>query len=281
MKYLIILIILFRFSTGFSQEKIFKDYDFQSGEYALIFVDVTEHEESYFANKKERRKAMKQTAFIDSKIHFIIDSISTLENIKETWTGEKANAMYFCWYDYFIYLTKNDSVISEMKVNFECNELIVDKQPFVFDSTNVTSFLNLADTVVKTDYRFRADKKKGKKNWRKVEADSSVVLKGLMKPFWVDFEGKFQIEYIDSTDVFGEPLKVLIEDKIKDAYPDENFKLKWASTSFGNKDEPNEFSYYVISNKTLYDKFKILQVDKEWEYYNNFGMTVFRRKPNR
>jgi len=279
MRNLIILLTIFRFSIGYSQEKIFKDYDFQSGEYALIFVDVTEPEEDYYANRQERSKAIKQSAFIDSKVHFIIDSISTLLNIKDTWSGKKTYEMHECWYNYFIYLTKNDTVLSVMKINFECNELIVDNNAYVFDSANVIKFLGLADTIVKTDYRFYEDKGKAEKAWKNVETDSSVVLEFFMKPLWVDYEGKFKIEYIDSSNIFGEPLEILLKEKIKDEYPDENFKLKFSGLIGGMANEPNIFYYYIICNKSLYDKFKLFRIDKKWKFYDSFGMTVYRRKP--
>lgn len=282
MKQILNLLILLNCISGFTQDSIFKDFDFQSGEYALIFVDVTGEEQGvYSKNKRELRKSNKQIALIDSEVHFIIDSISTLKSIKESWFGKKNDVMYFCWYDYFIYLTKNDSVVSKMKVNFKCSELISDNQHYVFDSVNVTNFLGHADTVVKTLYRFGDNKRKALKYWRKIEADTSIVLRSLDKPLWVDFEGSFQIEYTDSSDALGVPINNLIEDKIQSKYPDEYFMLKWASTSVGKNDEPNTHVYDVICNKSLYDNFNLFKLFRQWGFYEEYRMVLYRRKPNR
>jgi len=102
-----------------------------------------------------------------------------------------------------------------MKVNFECNELIIDKKPFVFDSALISLHLNSADTLILTKYKFLNDKVLGLKMWEQISSDKSVVLKNFNKPSWIDFEGYFEIIYSDTIYFLATQLFKLQQTKLR------------------------------------------------------------------
>jgi len=256
---------------------IFSGYDFTNENYALVFENVAGGREGNYVNLSTK----KGNFIVEKRMHFFIDSKFLLNNINNTWNFKKEGSFHDCWYDYFIYLTLDDSVISEMRVNFDCEELVVENFPYLFDSLKMINFIELADTVFKITYSFNDNKQEALNFWSNVEKDSLIVLKASNRPYWVDFDGKFKIKYLDYENKSSDEVKLFIEEKIKSSYFGENFILDFALKSSNQKKKFTEYWYYVICKRSLFEKFKVLEVISEWMEYNEFNNVIFRKKlPN-
>ena len=257
-----------------SLASIFLEYDFSNENYALVIENVIGgREEGDYVNQS----TIKRNFMLEKRVHFFLDSKFLLDIIKKTWRF-KSGSYSDCWYDYFIYLTLNDSVISEMRVNFDCEELIVNNSSYLFDSLKITSFIGLADTVYKTSYSFKDNKQEALNFWSEVEQDSLIVLKSFNKPYWVDFEGKFRIKYLDYKNKSSDEVSLIIEEKIKSSYPGEDFILDFALKGSERKKNVIEYWYSVVCKKSLFKKFKIFEVISEWDEYNEFNPVIYRKK---
>ncbi len=252
---------------------IFSEYDFSNENYAFVIENVIGGREDYYVNQS----TIKSNFMVEKRVHFFLDSKFLLDIIKKTWKF-KEGFRYECWYDYFIYLTLNDSVISEMRVNFDCEELTVNNSSYLFDSIKMTNFIGLADTVYKTSYSFKDNKQEALNFWSKVEQDSLIVLKSFNKPYWVDFDGKFRIKYLDYKNKSSDEVSLIVEEKIKSSYPGEDFILDFALKGSERKKNVTEYWYSVICKRSLFKKFNILDVTSEWVEYNEFNPIIYRKK---
>lgn len=192
MKYFILYIILFLSTNTFSQEKIFKDFNFSSGDYALIFLDF----ESFKLVYREESELIEKNKFIDNNTHYILESKETLNLIKENWTGIETYGILNCKYDYYIYLTKNDTLVSRGDINIKCNRLNINNKAYDIDSFNFNDYLLMADTLFMVDFDFGQDINKAKEFYQSVENDSLIVLKEHLKPKWENFDENYRFKIL-------------------------------------------------------------------------------------
>ena len=256
--------------------KLFKDINFNDGKYSLVFVDVkggiSEYSDNDFTDSRN--------FIVDSRIYYVIESTSTLNKIKDSWNCSVTNEMSDCWYDYFIYLSSNDSIIYNMRVNFKCEELILNGKPFRFDSTYVTDFIDEAKPLYKIFYRFRNNKQQARDFWDKAEKDTLIILKSFSKPLWVNFDGKFKIKYLDNKNLEREEVIQHLKKIIEEKYPNEKFELDFALMGSGPENS-TEYWEYIICNKSLYNKFDLFEVNSEWIEFEDFNVEIYRKKiPN-
>jgi hypothetical protein len=228
---LIVIILLTHFSYG--QTKIFDGYDFETGNYSLVFLNVELVEEEEIAVEESLETVDKSNLieYIDYRQHYLIDSKLHLASIKNSWEGKPVDYQYMCWYDYFIYLLKDGEVISEMRANFECKELLVDKVPYEFDSTLVTSLLSQAEKISKIDVTYESIDE-GRSHYQQSIRNPDLLMVNYYRPNWIDFNGQFEVQFLDydKTGNIEGRISGLIE-----AAGVVNFKLSWASSGYGHK----------------------------------------------
>lgn len=107
---LLILSIIFLISCG-KKVQIFKEYDFNSGEYSLHGI-LSEGDPSYFTEEIG---------------DFIITDTVVLNKIKNEWKVSLTDKRMPCGYSYVIVLMKGDSCVNDFGINLECEYLCCDE----------------------------------------------------------------------------------------------------------------------------------------------------------
>ena len=99
---LVLLILLLGCKDVLEKEQvIFKEYDFSTGNYKLLF----------YGQENKR---------IEGFDNFYIDDIETLEKIKKHWIIRYKSDVMPCGYTYAITLEKNNIISKEFLVNLDC-----------------------------------------------------------------------------------------------------------------------------------------------------------------
>ncbi|MEQ8534377.1 MAG: hypothetical protein RIB86_21165, partial [Imperialibacter sp.] len=200
MKHLVFIIATIVSIPSYGQVKVFDSYDFKEGNFSLIFLNVEPVDEDEIevvaAEPRETFAKSEAAEFIDSRKHYIIDSRRHLNKIKKSWTAKPVDFMYMCWYNYFIYLLRDGEVVSEMRANFECKELLIDGAPFEFDSTLITSVLPQAQRVYKVEMTFDSIEN-GRELYSRAKSQPSQLMINFYRPVWVAYDGQFRVEYLD------------------------------------------------------------------------------------
>jgi hypothetical protein len=152
MKFYFAFLSLILFDTiALSQTKFLKQFNFDKGNYAIYLINC----------KEPLTLKVKTDSFNDTIIDFRSDDnfqvtdIKMLNQLKQEWVGKKVDFMHECWYDYFIYVTENDSIILKFDVNLECTELIFERAAYKIDPTIITKFLPEFKVLKKQDVKYK------------------------------------------------------------------------------------------------------------------------------
>ena len=100
--FLLILISMSIYCNG--QKKIFDEYNFETGNYSLVFLEVelVEEEEIAVEESLEKQDLSKPIEFNDYRRHYILDNKNDLISVRKSWEGKLVDYQHMCWYDYFI-----------------------------------------------------------------------------------------------------------------------------------------------------------------------------------
>jgi hypothetical protein len=244
-----------------------EDFDFESGNYALYLIDVGEPELLW------KRDSIGRLLEIDTTRHFYTNDLSVLNRIKQEWVGDTVEYMYECWYDYFMYLTKDDSTVLKMKVNLECKELLVEGFPYKINPTIVTKFFPEFKRLKKRVFNCD-DIKDGRDFWGKVMIDKQFVLRDISKPKWIDFDGDFTFDYVDTLRQGLTQVKEQLRNEISDSYPNENFIIIWGAVQYMERYGGDDYLFHLNCNQSLYDKFTFYK-KTEWKEFSDLKITLF------
>jgi hypothetical protein len=146
----VLSLILFK-TFAFSQTKFLKQFNFDKGNYAIYLIDCKEPFIETFRTDSGR------DTIIDfrSDDNFQVTDVKMLNQLKQEWVGKKVNYMHNCWYDYFIYVTENDSIVLKFDVNLECKELIFKDAAYEIDPIIITKFLTEFKVLKKQDVIYK------------------------------------------------------------------------------------------------------------------------------
>jgi len=267
MKQTFTIILLFFFVNSFSQKKILEEYDFGNGSYAIYLIDVGEPE------LKWERDSIGNLWEIDTTRHFYTNELDILNQIKNDWIGDTVSYMYECWYDYFIYLTKADSTILKMRVNLECEELLVDGFPYKITPTIITKFFPHFKRLKKRVFNCD-DFQDGRDFWKTVMIDKQFVLKDISKPKWIDFDGDFTFDYIDTLRQGLSLVQEQLQKEISEAYPNEDFKIKWGAFQYMERYGGDDYLFHLNCNRSLFNKFTLYE-KAEWKEFTDLKITLY------
>lgn len=267
MKQTFTIILLFFFVNLFSQKQILEDFDFESGKYALYLIDVGKPELLW------ERDSIGRLIKIDTTGHFYTNDLSVLNRIKIEWVGDTVEYINTCWYDYFIYLTKDDSTVLKMRVNLECEELIVEGFPYKINPTIVTKFFPELKRLKKRVFNCD-DYTDGRDFWKKVMIDKQFVLKDISKPNWIDYDGYFTFDYVDTLRQGLTPVKEQLKNEISYAYPNEDFKIEWGAVQYMERYGGDDYLFRLNCNRSLYDKFSLYE-KAEWTEFTDLKIILY------
>lgn len=236
-----ITFLLLTVST-FGQTQILKSYDFNKGGYYLLGTFSE-------SDKNSLR---------DSMGEFYTDDITLLNKFKKDWTFKKPGKRYACGYHYTVYVCRNGQILESFSINLNCEEIVTNKGYFYFDPKLLRQFYGKLKKPFRKNLSFKSLTEA--RNYRsKILTNNALIM--THTPDWVKYEGSFEFTYLcpdGSKDCNHQnESKTLkeIEQKIKNAYPNEIFELDNRGGS------SNSIIVEIKCNKSLSDKFKLFQRD--------------------
>ena len=255
-----------------AQVKIFEKYNFSQGGYELFIID--ESDIDIFSDKVPNDSMLYYSKY------YIINSISILDEIKEKVTGEVSNWGHNCGYDFHFIITLNDTVISKSRINTRCNSLSNEDNVYYFKSEVLKSIIQKADLVEIQCYTFKT-RNDALLFYEKTVIDSTIIMKNLRKPNWI-YEGKFEAKFRLSKKKTIKEYDRIILDSIKSNFPDDKFTIDYAGYGLYSDSDSLEIRYDIHCNKSLFKKYKLSLISKDWYEYQDFELITFKRKkPNR
>jgi hypothetical protein len=244
------------------QTQILKDYDFNEGGYYILGT----YSES------------DRSGLRDSIGEFYTNDTSILNQIKSDWVFSIPGKKYACGYHYNVFVCKNGVVLESFRINLNCDEIVTDEGYFYFHSDKLRKYYG----IFKKPYRKSEDFENI--NSAREYRDSILKNENLIMtptPRWTKFEGEFDFTYKcdeNKKTCFEkeDSLKVVIENKIRKTYPDEEFELSDRGGSWTTIDQ------IVYCNKSLSDKFDLFYRDDgyfgEWRPFRLSLTTYWIRR---
>ncbi len=243
MKKLIILFFVFFvcITSSFAQTRVFKDYNFNKGEYYILGA---------FAQSDEN-------SLRDSLGEFYTNDIALLNEFKRTWVFYGSSPHYFCGYHYAIYVCKDGLVVETIYVNLNCNEIVTKNGDFPFDSKKLSRFIGRLEKPLSTEIKFNS--LSAVREYRNDVLNNQRLIM-TETPKWVDYEGYFDFTYVCTDDYKvcidkNDSLINVMHENISNTYPNETFALSDVGGSM------NEIDVHIDCSKTLSDKFNLYKRD--------------------
>ncbi|MBN2611517.1 MAG: hypothetical protein JXB00_08170 [Bacteroidales bacterium] len=129
---------------------------------------------------------------IDMKLNYYADTPDLLKKVKETFTSDSTSWHCFCGWDIEIYVVKMDTLYSEDKYVFCCNELFTGH---IIDSLKVAKLLNQLDTVEVVTMEYNSLEKARKHYFISLRNPEFADIL-TYKPLWINYDGYFQFSLI-------------------------------------------------------------------------------------
>jgi hypothetical protein len=262
MRTILIIALLFHFTSIFGQYQPLKELNLETGEYTVLATFLE-------SDKSSLRDSLRE---------WYMDDIQLLKDLQSVWTFDEEAPHYACGYHYSIRICKNGREVDEFRVNLNCGTVVHDDKSYKFDSNKL---------------RYLLDKKKGRFIRRRhlmgIEearryVDSIQGNKALIyapMPDWIKYEGTFEFTYhypkgkeayfpeledrIDTEKLqySEDSVLVRIETEMKKAYPEETFIIE----SFGGS--LTEIFIRITCNKSLEEKFNLYPRTEydTWEHF--------------
>jgi hypothetical protein len=240
MKRTIPISILFLFvSTGFAQVQIFKNYDFNSGEYSILGT-FSESDRSTLR---------------DSLGEFYTDDTAILNQFKNAWEFGQPGKMYACGYHYSIIICKNGMSLESFSINLNCNEIFGKNALYYFDANWLRLFYGKLKKPHKRKKQFTTIQT-AKDEFQSIIEDTSLIL--CFQPDWLDFEGSFRFTHhcqVGIIDCLNQDSIILatVKEKIMQTFPNENFIL---NTMGGSS---NSIEFEIRCNQSLSNQFNLFE----------------------
>jgi len=262
MRTILIIALLFHFTSIFGQYQPLKELNLETGEYTVLAI-FSESDESTLR---------------DSLGEWYIDDVQLLRELETVWTFKKEAPFYACGYHYSIRICKNGREVDVFWVNLNCGTLVHDNKSYKFDNNKLRYLLD------KKKERFiRRSHLLGIKEARayvdSIQGNEALIY--APTPDWMKYEGTFEFTYnypkgkevyfpefekrIDKKKLQYSTDSVLtrIEEEIRKAYPGEAFFLEDVGGSL------TEIFVKVTSNKSLEEKFN-LYTRTEYDAWEHF-----------
>ncbi len=263
-----IVILMMISQLGLAQVKVLESLDPEAGRYSLVFVNVEirDRDEIEVEWPSDGEGHVDPDEYLDERLHYIVEDKQQLTEIANTWIGKPVDYQYLCWYDYFIYLLKDGEVVSEMRANFECKELLVDGAAYEFDSTLITAVFPKAERLYQFEIKFDS-LQSGRKRYAELAENNDLVMERFNRPLWMEFDGQFMVQYLQYKKKKQDVRKAIV-DRFDPASKSGKFQLTWSGTSLGRRKEPHDHTYRVYCNEDFANSFSGLPVKEEWKPFS-------------
>jgi hypothetical protein len=184
--------------------------------YELYFIDVVVRE----YDLENFDSIPNATVRWDRNRSFLIDDELTLNNLQTTWTGERTNEFYFCWYNYFIYVVEDGKIVDELRVNEDCRHVVSKDGVFNY-STTITDKLSKSKVVSVARIRFDS-LALGRQFYMDIRNDRKIFAPAGDYDEWLKYDGEVRINA-----KVGNPKKTQarMERDLKKQFPREAFEI--------------------------------------------------------
>jgi hypothetical protein len=247
MKRTLLLTVLYSLlSEVFAQVQLFKDFDFNSGEYSILGIF-----------SESDRNTLR-----DSLGEFYTDDTAILNQFKNTWIFDQPGKRYACGYHYSLFVCKNGVKVQGFSINLNCEEIIGDEALFHFDANLLRQFYGKLKKPHKRKTQFTAIQT-AKDEFHRIIKDTSLILS--FQPDWLRFEGSFRFTYhcqsgtqncLSSDSIMTE----FVRQQITAKYPTEAFELYSIGGSL------NTIEFGIKCNESLSKQFDLFERN-----FNYFG----------
>lgn len=271
MKQVIIIIFFLLNVNSFSQtlEQIFKDYDFSNHRYSLYLIDSRFDLDFH---KTWERDSLGRLLEFENRQFYYCDDITTLKEIKSEWIAIPDGPMNECGYDFNIYLTIDDSIVSQMWVNLDCKELIIKgDNSYTINPEMITKFYPKFKNLKRR--KFTCDNlHECRDYWESIQKDSLFVLKDISGPFWTKYNGYLSFSYASNHQLKQYQVEELVVSEISSKHPFEKFRIQSVDHF---EDKGSEiYNIKLLCNKSLYDQFTSFN-DHKWVDLGACKFSVF------
>lgn len=174
---------------------------------------------------------------IDSVKSFVISDTTALLELQETWIGSPSDEFLWCWYDYFLYIVKENQVLYELRVNLECGHMIGDLGTFSFDGNPFETLTHKESIwVLSTTHD---SLREGREFVNSLPGQ--VILTS--KPEWLMYNGEF--------DVITKSYSVKeFKDDISNRYRNHHYKLRLTGAG-----PMKQLNFTIYSDSAFWTKF--------------------------
>ena len=234
--------------------RVYDNYDFNSGEYELFGA--------YWSD-------FQRNSLADSIGTFAITDTTLLNQIQFNWKL-KAKPALRCGYDYKLYLTKGDSVISTSFLNILCESIIVDGVGYELKRDKIANLYGKTDSIETIRVVFYAqdlavDYLEG------MRADSTVFVLDNGGYVWEKYIGYFEFTCTNSELSGSEKALAEARAAIEKKYNSTDFELE----SVGSNVESGIYKIRAYYHEEFSKDFKLYPVRKEYTFIINYSMTGF------
>ena len=178
--------LLFSFLSTRGQENILKLSP--DKHYKIYFVYV-----KYLDTGEEQIDTIKNNFTItwDNDKSFLMDDKSAIDKLQKGWKGKKSKDIYFCWYDYFLYLVEDGKIIDEIRVNEECKQVVCKHGVFDY-STPILESLSKNKLISVARVRFDS-LSTGRHFIKDARANSEIYARVGEYDEWIKYDGRATI----------------------------------------------------------------------------------------
>ena len=238
------------------EKLIFNDYDFNSGDYELFGVYWSDFERNSLA---------------DSIGNFSIKDTVLLNQLKTNWKlspyPEKK-----CGYDYKLYLTNGDSVVSTSFLNIHCESLLMDGVGYSFEREKLVKLYGKTDSIETIRVVFYSQEM-AVDYLKSMRDDPAIFVLDNGGYIWEKYIGFFETTY--TNEKVTSSIQALAEAKkeISEKYRTSDFQLE----SVGSNVSAGTYKIRVYCEAEFLEDFKLYPIYKGYSYIINYSMTGFKR----
>jgi len=243
-----------------------------SGQESILKLSPGKRYQFYFVYVRLMDTGLEQIDTIKNKFtvtwdkdkSFLVDDKETINKLQKEWKGKRAEQIYFCWYDYFLYVVEDGKIIDELRVNEECKQVVCKHGDFGYPQP-VLDDIKRDKNITVAWVRFKSTAI-GRTFIRDATVNSNIYLPGADEGEWTKFDGSISIKTKGTSTT--KKTQEAIEKKISKEFPGEKFKIRSSMVS-------REFLVFEIyCQENLAKRLKGFEIWHKWKPIDPGGILM-------
>jgi hypothetical protein len=232
LKFLFILLVHLKM---FSQNKILSNIDANKKQYEFYLFKDFNIVDSETGNSLEPTK-------------FILNDQAIIQNIVQSWKGDKAKERYMCGYDYEIYIVSEGEIIDVVNYNSECKQVVCSNGVF---NVKDNPFISLSQEIKFSQFTFKTENLETARAILKMSSKNKKIFIPHFESYhWNKYDGRFFIQITnDKKSKKLKPMKFYDSEMHKIYIEDDFFVQFWGCC--------DTYEAWIYSNNELCDKFNL------------------------